>query len=419
MPSYVCSLPLRDPSLAVAGAVARHRGLHVLVLPQECRSRRGRATQREEHRSAVGRLLKLVRLSRSSARFADFDKPDRPKSCRRSRDGGLVSRPAAIPHQVPLGAGPGRTGLPGISARSRSVQPGQAGTGDFQQRATLGLLGQPDPADELLEFGHRRTRGARITGKGIANGRAGIPHHHGSGGRAESFNARDLQDRREDFLVSGCSSGDDTPSTLSPCCSPMQAIREWRGRQVAGGPASLWNINSTGAVNQLFPTGAQLVVTGQPDGDRPGQRQMTTSVSNFTLQATQPLLQGGGWVVTLEPLTQAERTGVRGPVLRSVPRELLMDLSRWERIRSIASFVSWAYASRHHPEPQLAESGIFAHSLAEAIVVRNDRENLALLWPIISRGTRNLRDGDVSELQVDKVESSTPVTAKQAQWRTS
>ena len=33
-----------------------------------------------------------------------------------------------------------------------------------------------------------------------------------------------------------------------------------------------------------------------------------TSLSTLTLSLTQPLLRGGGWAVTLEPLTQAERT---------------------------------------------------------------------------------------------------------------
>ena len=89
----------------------------------------------------------------------------------------------------------------------------------------------------------------------------------------------------------------------------VEAIRTWRAGGVPGGPGSSWNINTTGSVTQLFPTGAALVArlanqlvidlgTGSPH----------VGISNLALSLTQPLLRGGGWAVTLEPLTQAERT---------------------------------------------------------------------------------------------------------------
>ncbi|MBI1830288.1 MAG: hypothetical protein HYR84_02420, partial [Planctomycetes bacterium] len=84
-------------------------------------------------------------------------------------------------------------------------------------------------------------------------------------------------------------------------------IRQWAGPNVKGGPQNNWTGSSTLGFSKLFATGALLTtdVVNTTAFNFAGNGFTSTSAINASL--AQPLLQGGGKAVTLEPLTQAER----------------------------------------------------------------------------------------------------------------
>ncbi|HET6572188.1 MAG TPA: TolC family protein [Fimbriiglobus sp.] len=123
------------------------------------------------------------------------------------------------------------------------------------------------------------------------------------------FNSREFQDRREDLYLAAL------PVTLERYGFAAQAfaseriIRESIGRDVPGGGGEFWRINTDAGFNRTFATGAELMVrlANQIVIDLSGPSPQT-SISNLSLTFVQPLLRGGGYAVTLEALTQAERT---------------------------------------------------------------------------------------------------------------
>jgi hypothetical protein len=132
------------------------------------------------------------------------------------------------------------------------------------------------------------------------------------------LNAREFQDRREDVYNAAL---DVTLNRFSFAAQTMfteQALRQSVGSQLPTA-GQYWNANTTTGVSRLFPTGAQLMaqLANQVVVDLGGNHP-TTAISNFSLSIAQPFLQGGGYAVNLEPLTQSERTMVYA--LRSFAR---------------------------------------------------------------------------------------------------
>lgn len=89
-----------------------------------------------------------------------------------------------------------------------------------------------------------------------------------------------------------------------------QAIRQWAGPGSLEGHENNWTLGTTVGVSKLFSTGALLTSTFANTTVfnflKPGNG--LNSVSTINLDFVQPLLAGGGKAVTLEPLTQAERS---------------------------------------------------------------------------------------------------------------
>lgn len=122
------------------------------------------------------------------------------------------------------------------------------------------------------------------------------------------INSREYQTRRELVYIAAL------PVTLERFAFAPQAfaasasIRERLNENRPEGFQNRWRIESEGGFTQLFPSGALLLLsfanrtifnlTNTPD----------TSVTTFSLDIVQPLLLSAGWAVTLEPLTQAERS---------------------------------------------------------------------------------------------------------------
>ncbi len=84
-------------------------------------------------------------------------------------------------------------------------------------------------------------------------------------------------------------------------------IREYTGPKTSGGQQNTWTGASSIGLNKLFSTGARLSADLANTTILNLGGGANSSVSTLGITLAQPLLQGGGKAVTLEPLTQAER----------------------------------------------------------------------------------------------------------------
>lgn len=123
------------------------------------------------------------------------------------------------------------------------------------------------------------------------------------------FNSREFQDRREDLFLSALPVTLERYGFAAQAFAAEQIIRESVGRDVPGGGGEFWRINTDVGFTRRFATGADLIVrlANQIVIDLSGPSPQT-SISNLSLTLVQPLLRGGGYAVTLEALTQTERT---------------------------------------------------------------------------------------------------------------
>lgn len=124
------------------------------------------------------------------------------------------------------------------------------------------------------------------------------------------INSREFQTRREDLYLAALPVTLQRFSFASQFFATAEAIRLWAGNETPGGRRNEWNITTTGGFSKLFSTGATLLLrfANQTIIDLTGNRpRHTISETTLNLDLVQPLLQGGGKAVTLEPLTQAER----------------------------------------------------------------------------------------------------------------
>lgn len=222
------------------------------------------------------------------------------------------------------------------------------------------------------------------------------------------LNAREFQDRREDLY------GAALPVTLQRFSFAAQAfltetaIRESIGREAPGGPSNLWRFETTGGFSKLFPTGALLLVRLANQLVVPlGNGDATTSVSNVSLNIIQPLLRGGGFAVTLEPLTQAERT-----LLYAV-----RSYARFRKLFYVALAAGGDYTNNPYGLQGLGANlgrGIGANLTAPTVgylplilqnaLINNQRKNIEALEGLLRLYEAFREGGQQSDLQVGQVE---------------
>lgn len=231
------------------------------------------------------------------------------------------------------------------------------------------------------------------------------------------FNSRDFQDRREDLYLTAL------PVTLqrfnfvtqlflntqgSRSYTPVgaAAVGGGTGTGTTGPVTGSSQLTNTAAVNQLFPTGAALVAqfANQLVVDVGSGAGPAASLSNLTLTFTQPLLRGGGWAVTLEPLTLAERNLVYG--VRSYARyRKLFYVYIAGGADQFNSPYSFAGLNLRGVGPSLnAPSQGYLPTLLSAAQERNERENIRNLYQFLELFREYQGKGDFSELQVGQVE---------------
>jgi hypothetical protein len=122
------------------------------------------------------------------------------------------------------------------------------------------------------------------------------------------LNSREFQDRREDLYLAAL------PVTLERFSFAAQgffteaAFLDFAGRALGQPPRDRANLLTETGFAKLFPSGALLLVrlANQVVIDL-SNAEPTVTLSNFSLSLAQPFLQGGGYAVTLEPLTLVER----------------------------------------------------------------------------------------------------------------
>ena len=124
------------------------------------------------------------------------------------------------------------------------------------------------------------------------------------------------------------------------------------------------------------------------------------SVSNLSLDLTQPLLRGGGWAVNLEPLTQSEWNLVYA--IRNYARfrkiNYVAIASGQDLTNTLASSVSASLGfGSFTPQAGYLPAVLRAGSL------EIDRRNVASLKDILRRFEAFVEGGDISQLQVDQV----------------
>jgi hypothetical protein len=224
------------------------------------------------------------------------------------------------------------------------------------------------------------------------------------------FNAREFQDRREDLYLAALPVTLERYNFAAQAFAVEQIIRQSTGRDFPGGGGEAWQINTDVGVNRRFATGGELMVRlANQIVVNLSSSKPETSISNLGLTFVQPLLRGGGYAVTLEALTQAERT-------------LLYAIRSFARFRKVFYTViagAGNYTNNPYGLQGLAANlgrGVGANltanpvgylpTILRAALVANERKNVTALEGFL-RLYQNLKEGgQVSELQVNQVEQN-------------
>jgi outer membrane protein TolC len=342
------------------------------------------------------------------ARFADWTNPDRPP------------KPPDDPATEALSPNPQRPGKAGI----RWIE----GTGYLDLLATWDRQNRQEDAEEATPAA--LPDASEVVG---ANKPLGRPYRIRVEQAAELglVNSREYQDHRENLYLATL------PVTLQRFAfapqfyATEQAIRRWAGSETVLGSQNFWEFDTNTGFSKLFPTGALLLLNfaNQTVINLAGGH--TTSQSLLTLDLMQPFLRGGGFAVTLEPLTQSER-------------DLVYEIRSYARFRKefFAFLVGGAnlsgetvpFASAVSGLSPGANAGLLAGALANprvtpggagrlfispvvtapsagylpallpAAQLVNDRNNVTQLKDLLKLFEAFKEGGDISQLQVDQVE---------------
>src|SRR5262249_19782643 len=348
------------------------------------------------------------------ARFAEFDKsPDRPKKPPDDPDAAALS-PDPQPLRSKFCSGPDQEGMGYFEFLRHCDQQNRAVRAQAEETRPAASLGDPTkpyskepsgpvaglPADASAELPEQKLLDAALRTNEtpyLLNLEQSL--------ELSLFNSREYQDRREDLYLAALPVTLQRFAFVTHFTLGATAVREWLASQRPHGPGASWNINTTGSVNQLFPTGAtvaaelanNLVInrgTGNP----------TIGLSNLTVHVLQPLLRGGGTAVTLEPLTQSERNLVYG--VRSYARFR----------KNFYVYIAGGGNLTNSPFGLTALSSIGVGlslpagpqrclpTLLTAAQEQNERENLRALTAYLALYREFQGRGDFSELQVGQVE---------------
>lgn len=257
------------------------------------------------------------------------------------------------------------------------------------------------------------------------------------------INSREFQDRREDLYLTALPVTVERFAFSTQFFATEELIRERLGKLFPDGPANRWVSNSNLGFSKLFPRGALLLfqfanrtVIEMANKASPH----TVSESTINLDFIQPLLRGGGKAVTLEPLTQAER-------------DLLYEIRDFARFRkqffvaiaagadiggtaigatrfrnqpaafSINDFVPGALIRPRRgslqglPASGFAQSSGYLPVVLGQVLMDNERQNITKLEEILKLFKAFEEGGEISPLQVDRVEQQLLQSRSSAYFR--
>ncbi len=125
-----------------------------------------------------------------------------------------------------------------------------------------------------------------------------------------TINSRTYQSIREDLYLAALPVTQQRFTFAWQWAAIENAMRQWAGPNTPLiGQQNNWNLGSSASVSKMFSTGALLTMSfaNSTVFNFLNGANGLTSTSTINLNFVQPLLQGGGKAVTLEPLTLAER----------------------------------------------------------------------------------------------------------------
>ena len=222
-------------------------------------------------------------------------------------------------------------------------------------------------------------------------------------------NSREFQFGREDLYLAAL------PVSLERYRFAAQAflaetiVRRNAGENVAGGPSNTWQFGTDARLAKLFPTGATMLVrlANQFVIDMSNGRP-NVAVSNLSLSLAQPFLRGGGYAVTLEPLTSSERNLVYA----------IRSYARFRKLFYVAVTAGGGYTNNPYGLAGLsvnlgrgignnltAPSVGYLPLLLQSAVIANQRRNVASLEELLRLYQAFREGGQQSDLQVMQVES--------------
>jgi hypothetical protein len=229
------------------------------------------------------------------------------------------------------------------------------------------------------------------------------------------INAREMQDQREalylaalpvtlqryNLAAQGFFTQQLLRTSLGNGLSPVTAGSFINSQQSLSG-------NLTEGFSKLFPTGAMLLVQMANEVViNFGQGQPTVGISNLTLNLTQPFLAGGGFAVTLENLTQAERTLLYA----------MRSFTRFRKVIYVSITTGGGLTNNPYGLPGLSENlgrGIgenltaptigFLPILQSGAIVINNKKNVETLERYLRQYQAYREGGQLSDLQVGLVE---------------
>lgn len=354
----------------------------------------------------------------SRARFGDPTNPDHPP------------KPPDDPGAFELSPNPQRPGRSGVKYIEGTGYLDLLAVWDEENRARLGRggagvvrgqdseeaseeppVGPPAPPASTPSYGPQTTEGGPLSSIDRALSLRGKRPYLITVEQAVELglvNSREFQTRREDLYLTALPVTLERFAFASQFFATEEAVRQRTGSDALLGSTNLWSLNTTGGFTKLFPTGALLLarLANQTVVNLTGDLKHTISETQSTLDLIQPLLRGGGFAVTLEPLTQTERN-------------LLYEVRFYARFRK----QFYVFIAGGGDIGRGAQQVIGRNSLASTpgftaptqgylpilligAQLANQRKNVAALERLLVQFRDLLEGGLVQQLQVDQVEQN-------------
>jgi hypothetical protein len=325
------------------------------------------------------------------ARFADPSNPDRPPM------------PFDDPATQRLSPNPQRPGSAGCGDTEGTGYLELIKTWDAINRSNADGAAPPQPMSSALppaaQFGTDHARALRSDAQ---------PYllTYDQACELAILNSRSFQDRREDLYLAALPVTLQRFSFVAQFFAGESFFREWAGDNTID-PGNRWGMTTAASMSKLFPTGALLLaqfanrLVIEMSGTAPKR---VTLPSTASLDLTQPLLQGGGRAVTLEPLTQSER-------------DLLYTVRAFARFRKLfhvdvaargdlfATVPGGGFIAQRLTLSGQAPAQGYLPTLLSAALTTNRRNNVSELERIITFYRQLQGGGDVSPLQTSQVEN--------------